>query len=83
MHLTGGQEQIRALVPTRGERDILGLADRLQVAVLAIDRLGCSRGRPVEWRRTIVRGDRFGVSASFPRREGFQLTNAQLRKGVR
>ncbi|MCF7552650.1 GntR family transcriptional regulator [Pseudonocardia sp. WMMC193] len=76
VHLTGGQEQIRALVPGRGERDLLGLVRSSEVAVLAIDRLGCAHGRPVEWRQTIVRGDRFSVTASFPQHDGFQLTSA-------
>lgn len=69
VHLTGGRERIRAVVPTRAERIILGIDDLpvcSEVAALAIDRRGCSRGHPVEWRHTLVRGDRFSVTTEFP-----------------
>lgn len=64
--LTGGQEWIRAVVPTPGERKLLGIADAPDVAALAVDRLGRSRGHPVEWRHTVVRGDRFTITAELP-----------------
>ena len=66
VQLTGGQETIRAVVPTPAERVLLGIADAQNVAALAIERLGCSHGHPVEWRHTLVRGDRFGVTAQLP-----------------
>ena len=66
VQLTGGQETIRAVVPTPDERVLLGIADAQNVAALAIERLGCSHGHPVEWRHTLVRGDRFGVTAQLP-----------------
>jgi GntR family transcriptional regulator len=69
--LTGGREQIRAVVPGDDDRSILQLGP--DVAVLAIDRLGCARGEPVEWRHTLVRGDRFSVTAEFSARNGYQL----------
>lgn len=61
---TGSTEQIRAVVPTAHERRLLDLGPR--TALLAIDRTACHGGRPVEWRRTLVRGDRFALTASFP-----------------
>ena len=66
VQLTGGQETIRAVVPTPDERVLLGIADAQNVAALAIERIGCSHGHPVEWRHTLVRGDRFGVTAQLP-----------------
>ena len=83
VRLTGGQEQIRAIVPTTAERDLLGITD-LSVAVLVIDRLGCSNGQPVEWRHTVIRGDRFSVTAEFPSRDRYQLAStAAPRKATR
>ena len=69
--VTGGREHLRAVVPTDAERSLLGVD--AGVGAFAIDRLGCSRGRPVEWRHTLVRGDRFGVTAQFSARHGYQL----------
>lgn len=66
IELTGGQEWIRAVVPSRAERRMLGIADSDTVAALAVDRLGRCDGRPVEWRHTIVRGDRFSLTAELP-----------------
>jgi len=63
VRLTGGREQIRAIVPSRTERALLRLGPR--TAALAIDRLGERSGTPLEWRHTVVRGDRFAVSAEF------------------
>lgn len=71
VRLTGGNEHIRAVVPTAGERRLLGIGSR--TAALAIDRLGCSGPQLVEWRQTLVRGDRFAVVARFSGRDGYQL----------
>ena len=57
VRLSGGREQVRAVVPSAAERRLLGLPD--DEAALHLTRTGESRGRPVEWRSTIVRGDRF------------------------
>jgi len=69
--LTGGREQIRAVIPGDEDRSVLQLGPN--VAALAIDRLGCAQGKPVEWRHTLVRGDRFSVLAEFSARDGYQL----------
>lgn len=61
---TGSTEQVRAVVPNGHERRLLELDSR--TALLAIDRIACYRGRPIEWRRTLIRGDRFALTASFP-----------------
>ena len=43
------------------------------VAAFAIDRLGCAGELPVEWRQTLVRADRFAVTARFSAREGYRM----------
>jgi GntR family transcriptional regulator len=58
-----GRERIIPLMPEPEERELLGLADG--EAVFCIDRLGCHLGRPVEWRRTVLRGDRFSFVADW------------------
>jgi GntR family transcriptional regulator len=77
--VTGGQENIRAVMPTPGQQQLLDVGP--DIAAFAIERLGCSHGRPVEWRHTLVRGDRFGVTAQFSTRHGYQLDlTAPLRR---
>lgn len=71
VRLTGGREHLQAVTPTRLQRSLLGLG--AGVAALAIDRLGFSRTRPVEWRHTVVRGDRFSVTAEFSAGAGYRL----------
>jgi GntR family transcriptional regulator len=66
VRLTGGRERMRAVVPTPAERRLLGIGGAPDVAAFAIERLGCSDNRPVEWRHTLVRGDRFSVTAEIP-----------------
>ena len=63
VHLSGGQEQIRAVLGTAAERALLQVG--ADVALLGVDRTACSGGVPVEWRQTLVRGDRFAVTATF------------------
>ena len=58
-------------MPTAGERRLLEVPD--EVAAFAIERLGLVDRRAVEWRHTLVRGDRFTVSAQFSARAGYQL----------
>jgi GntR family transcriptional regulator len=72
VRLTGGTEHIRAVVPTAAERDLLGMPG--DVAAFAIERTGYVGDRPVEWRHTLVRGDRFGLSAEFSAHTGYRLT---------
>jgi len=71
VRLAGGREHIRAVVPSRAEQQLLGLPR--SVGALAIDRLGYAGDRPVEWRRTLIRGDRFSLIAEFSQRTGYQL----------
>lgn len=62
IRLTGGHEQIRAVLATPGERRLLNLPPT--AALLLVERTGCLHGRPLEFRHTLVRGDRFAVTAS-------------------
>jgi GntR family transcriptional regulator len=43
------------------------------VAALHIDRIGLAGDQPVEWRHTLVRADRFVVTARFSAREGYRM----------
>ncbi len=74
--LTGGTEQLRAVLPTRAELLMLEMPPR--TAALAIERLGHDRGRPVEWRHTLVRGDRFAVSTEFSGPTGYRFAGGEL-----
>lgn len=76
VRLSGGREHFRAVVPTSAECALLEIG--AGVAAFAIDRLACSGGHPVEWRHTLVRGDRFTVSAHFSARDGYRLDGAGL-----
>ena len=58
-----GWERIHPKVPTADERKILGLDDG--EAVFAIERLGACRGEAIEWRLTLIRGDRFTFVADW------------------
>jgi GntR family transcriptional regulator len=72
LRLTGGEEHIRAVMPTAADRRLLDLPQ--DVAAFSIERLGRTQGRrPVEWRTTLIRGDRFGVTAQFDARTGYRL----------
>lgn len=74
--LTGGSEYLRAVLPTPAERRMLEIP--ADVAALAIERLGLVQGQAVEWRHTLVRGDRFAVSAEFSRPAGYRLAGGAL-----
>ncbi|MGQ0718227.1 MAG: GntR family transcriptional regulator [Pseudonocardiales bacterium] len=76
VRLSRGHEHLRAVVPTAAERALLGIG--AGIAAFAIDRLACTGGRRAEWRLTLVRGDRFTVSAQFSARDGYRLDRAGL-----
>lgn len=71
VRLTGGCETIRALAPTQEQRRLLDVGRG--EAVLEIDRVGCLRDRPVEFRRTLVRGSRFSLTAEWSSGRPYQL----------
>jgi GntR family transcriptional regulator len=77
VRVEGGREQITPVVPDAGRADLLGLAPGS--AAFFVRRLGCSGGRPVEWRESVVRGDRFAFVAEWSaRRPELELTAEQL-----
>ena len=66
--VTGGEETVRAVVPTRAEHDVLGLQP--PSAVFSVERTGTSSGVPVEWRHTLIRADRFALTSTLQPRPG-------------
>ncbi|MFE9450047.1 GntR family transcriptional regulator [Streptomyces sp. NPDC006739] len=77
IRLVGGAERIKAVTPTPAEQRLLGLPEG--VAAFSIERVGRTRDRTVEWRTTLVRGDRFSVLAQFDARAGYRLDPAAAR----
>lgn len=69
--LTGGSEVITAAVPSAATRKLLAIPSG--TAVMEVRRLGCLRDQPVEWRETLVRGDRFSVAARWSAQEGYRM----------
>ncbi|GAA2544485.1 GntR family transcriptional regulator [Pseudonocardia hydrocarbonoxydans] len=69
--LTGGSEVITATVPTAATRRLLKIP--AGTAVMEVQRTGCLRDRPVEWRETLIRGDRFCVAARWSAQEGYRM----------
>jgi len=69
--LTGGRELVRAVLPDAGDRRLLQLGG--DEAALSIDRISYTGDEPVEWRHTLVRGDRFSLVAEFSAKAGYQL----------
>jgi GntR family transcriptional regulator len=66
--VTGGQETVRAVIPSRAEHDTLGLQP--PSAVFSVERTGTSSGVPVEWRHTLIRADRFALTSTLDPRPG-------------
>lgn len=72
LRLTGGREQVRAVVPTSVERLLLDIPH--ETAALSVERTGDLRGQPVEWRQTVVRGDRFSFVTDLSRPDRRSVT---------
>ncbi len=58
-----GWERLAPLNPTPDERALLKM--RRGEAAMFLERMGTYRGRPIEWRTTIVRGDRYRFVSHF------------------
>jgi GntR family transcriptional regulator len=71
VRVDGGREHIRGVVPTPAEQRLLAIP--ATTGALLISRVGCAAGRPVEWRQTLIRGDRFSLLAEFSSRTGYRL----------
>ncbi len=52
-----GWERLTPILPTAGDRKLLGLTK--SDAAFFLERRGCRDGVPVEWRTTVIRGDRY------------------------
>lgn len=52
-----GWERVTPVLPTPEQRELLGL--RARVPAFSIERLACEGARPVEWRHSVIRADRF------------------------
>lgn len=74
INLDHGREDIRAMNPSKAERALLHCP--ADAAVFSIVRQGSAQNRPVEWRHTLVRGDRFALSAEFSAHAGYRLMPA-------
>ncbi|MFI5593722.1 GntR family transcriptional regulator [Amycolatopsis sp. NPDC051758] len=74
VRLGTGHEEIHAVNPTAAERALLDSPP--DIAAFSIHRLGYARDRAVEWRHSLVRGDRFALTAGFSARTGYQLHHA-------
>jgi GntR family transcriptional regulator len=61
----GGTEQLTPVVPTPAERAALKLPRG--AAAFSIERLARRGDEPIEWRRTLVRGDRYTITLSLDR----------------
>ncbi len=64
LRITGGWERIRPVVPGPTERKLLRLAPK--VAAFSIERLAFVGQAPIEWRRSLIRGDRYSLIAQWP-----------------
>ena len=74
VRLTGGHEQIKAEIPTSAQRSLLEIGP--DIAIMRVERTGTISGNPIEWRTTLIRGDRFSVLADFNARSGYMLNLA-------
>ena len=70
VRVTGGSERVRPVVPGAADRRALGLASG--IAAFAIERLVDSDDVPVEWRQSLVRGDRYSLILELSGRRGGQ-----------
>ena len=60
--VTGGVETVRAIIPSLAEHRVLQL--QAPAAAFSVERVGTSRGVPIEWRHTLIRADRFALSSA-------------------
>ncbi len=64
VRITGGWERIRPVLAEPDERKRLRLPPR--TAAFSIERLAIAGETPVEWRRSLIRGDRYSLIAQWP-----------------
>jgi len=77
VRVQGGRERIQPALPDPRQCALLGVPRH--TPVFELHRLGCADGRPVEWRESVVRGDRFAFVAEWsPQRPDLELTAERL-----
>jgi GntR family transcriptional regulator len=64
VRITGGWERIRPVIPTPTERRLLRLPTK--TAAFSIERLALVGDAPIEWRNSLIRGDRYWLVAQWP-----------------
>ncbi|MDA8063207.1 MAG: GntR family transcriptional regulator [Actinomycetota bacterium] len=64
LRVTGGSERIVPLVSRPAERRLLRMPSG--VATFSVERLVLSGSTPIEWRRSLIRGDRYCLVAQWP-----------------
>ncbi len=74
LRITGGWERIRPVIPDPTERRLLRLPPR--TAAFSIERLALVGDTPIEWRNSLIRGDRYSLVAQWP--AGTQLRPDRL-----
>ncbi len=74
LRVTGGRERIRPVIPEPSDRRLLRLPPK--TAAFSIDRLVLAGDLPVEWRKSLIRGDRYSLIARWP--AGAQLRRDEL-----
>lgn len=62
IQVTGGQETVRAVIPSAAEHQALELTP--PAAAFSVTRTACSNGTPIEWRQTLIRADRFNLTST-------------------
>lgn len=80
VRLDHGREDIHAVTPTQAERRQLDCP--AGTAAFAINRIGYTGERPLEWRHTLVRGDRFALRAEFAAGSGYRFARPAGRSAV-
>jgi GntR family transcriptional regulator len=73
VRITGGWEKIQPIVP--GPSDQLRLKISGNVGLFSINRLALSGSDPIEWRRSLIRGDRYSLIAQWPGGTSPQIQN--------
>lgn len=68
VNVTGGWERIRPSIPTACDCEALQMP--ADTAVFTIERLGRADDRPIEWRVSMVRGDRYSFVTTWDPRTG-------------
>ena len=64
LRVTGGRERIKPVIPNPTERRLLRLPAK--TAAFSVERVALVEETPIEWRNSLVRGDRYSLVAQWP-----------------